>query len=176
MSDTKTTTALQAPPDWAIALTQKVVDGFSEVEKRLDTIETNVDLQGGTVRDVQQRMTAQELRLNTIEERVSNASLRVKQGSAVDLTHEAAIAGIKVAVEALAQRPDTGAQVLAALEKLAEKPMVKRLTSAIIPVLLLAISLLGVKLQAQMAKLEAVAPAPAPSVVYVPVAGDGGAR
>lgn len=169
MADTKTTVEMQAPPEWAIAMKQDIVSGFARVE-------ANLAVQGTELHTLGARVGVIEGRMSVVESRQTISSERVKQGSAVDLTHEADIADIRATVEALAARPDTGAQVLAAIDKLAERPLVKRLTAAVVPVLLLAISLLGVKLQAQMAKLEAVAPAPAPSVVYVPAPVDGGAQ
>lgn len=177
MADTKTTVEMQAPPDWAIQLTKKVVDGFAEVDKRLDAIETNVDIQANTMRDLQQRVTAQDARLSAIDERVAKASLRVTQTSEADLSHESAIAEIRTEVRKLAERPDTGAQVLAAVDKLAEKPLVRRVGTVLVPVLMAAISLIGLQLQAKVSDLQAKqAPAQPPTIVVVSAPhADGGA-
>lgn len=168
---TKTTTELQAPPDWAIALTQKVVSGFADVEKRLDGLETNIDLQGSTVRDVQKRMTAQEDRMNELERRQAHQSDRVRDTSKADLAHDAAIAEIRASVAALAERPDTGAQVLAAVEAMSQRPVLRRIGSALVPVLMLAISAIGIWLQATVSRLATAQPPPAPPALVV----DGGA-
>lgn len=172
--NTKTTTELQAPPEWAVAIMQKVVSGFADVEKRLDGLETNIDLQGSTVRDVQKRMTAQEDRMNELERRQANQSERVRDTSKADLAHDAAIAEIRASVAALAERPDTGAQVLAAVQAMGQKPLVRRIGSALVPVLMLAISAIGIWLQATVSRLaSAQPPQPVPPALVVVV--DGGA-
>lgn len=173
MAETKTTVELQAPPDWAIALSQKVVDGFAGVDKRLDAIETNVDLQGNTMRDVQQRMTSQENRMNELERRQATQSERVRETSKADLSHDAAIAEIRTTVQALADRPDTTEQILAAVEKGAKTPLGQKVVGALGVALVAGLTLLGLMLQAQVTKLQAPVQ---PTVVYVPAAVDGGAR
>lgn len=176
MSDTKTTVEMQAPPEWAINLTKKVVDGFASVDNRLDAVEANVSALVDDKRITNERLSRIEnWKEKEVEKRLDANSERVKESSKVDLKHEAAIAAIKEEVEKLAARPDTGAQVLAAVTKLGQTTTGKRLLGAATPVLLLAITLLGLLLQAQITKLQA-APAPAPTVVYVPTPADGGAR
>lgn len=171
MNDAKTTTELQAPPDWAINLTQKVVSGFAEVDKRLDAIETNVDLQGNTMRDLQQRATAHDARITAVETRQSTNSERVRETSKVDLVHDAAIAEIRTTVQALADRPDTTEQIIAAVKDGARTPTGQKIVGVLGVVLVSALTLLGLVLQAQVAKLQAPAP---PTVVYVTA--DGGAK
>lgn len=164
--NTKTTVEMAAPPDWAIALTKKVVDGFTAVEKRLDAIETNVDLQGNTVRDVQQRMTAQEARLNGVEDRVTNASLRVRQGSQVDVSHDAAIADLK-------QKMEDALGILTELRGVAANPLVRRVAYAAGTVVLLYLGAVATRLQS---KADAPAPAPVVQLVVPAAAVDGGAK
>lgn len=131
---------MQAPPDWAIALTERVTQGFTSVNQRLDTIESNVDLQGVTVRDVQQRMTAQETRMNALEDRQASNSMRVKDGSKVDLAHDAAIAELKTKV-------DESLAILTRLDKVAANPMVRRVAYAVGVALLAWLSAKGLVLK-----------------------------
>jgi hypothetical protein len=170
----KTTTEIAPPPAWAIELSKSVHQGFADVEKRLDTIEANVDLQGSTVRDVQKRMTAQEDRMLEFERRQATQSERVRDTSKADMAHDAAIAEIRTAVSALAERPDTGAQVLAAVESLSQRPVLRRIGSALVPVLMLAISAIGIWLQATVSRLATAQPPQPPPPAFVVVV-DGGA-
>jgi hypothetical protein len=160
----KTTTTLDAPPSWAIALSREVKEGFLRVEANLGAVDTEV-------RTLAARVGVLEGRTGAVEARQNTSSERVKHASEVDMKHEGAIATILEKVEALEKRPDTGEQVLAALDKLSERPLVKKLTAVVVPVLMLAITLIGLKLQAQVAKLEEHPPVPVP--VYQP---DGGAK
>lgn len=176
MSETKTTTELQAPPEWAIGLKREIVDGFRDVTSRLDQVEANVSALVDDKRITNDRLSRIEAwKENEVMKRLDATSDRVRETSQADIAHDAAIAAIKVEVEKLAARPDTGAQVLAAVEALGSKPLVKRVTSAAVPVLLLAISVIGVMLQTKLAKLQESPPSP-PTIVYVPAAADGGAR
>lgn len=159
----KTTVEMQAPPDWAIRLSEKVEQGFLRVEANIGVVNSEMQTLAARVGVMEGRMIA-------VEARQSTTSERVKQTSQADLGHDAAIAEIRTTVAELKARPDTAKQVLEAVEKLAERPLVKKVGGALVPVLMIAISLIGLKLQAQVAKLEA-APPPPPVVAIV----DGGA-
>ena len=162
-----TTVQMQAPPDWAISLSEKVSQVFSVVNvvnDRLDTIETNQDLQGATVRDLQQRMTLMETRQATNSERVRGAS-------EVDLKHDAAIASLHEKVDAIAAKPDTTALVIAEIKAASGTPRGQKVIAALFGLLMLAISAIGVKLQAAVTKLEEK---PAPPVYVLPAAADAG--
>jgi uncharacterized coiled-coil protein SlyX len=164
--ETKTTTQMEAPPDWAIGLKGEIVRGFEQVEKRLDTIETNVDLQGGTVRDIQKRMTAQEERMNVMETRQNLSSERVKQTSQADLGHDAAIAEIRTTVAELKERPDLGQQVLDAAEAASKTPAGQKVIGGFVSLVVIFIALMTARLQAQLSHLEEK-----PAPVYQPDAG-----
>jgi len=86
-----TTVQLPAVPPWAIELTRSVKDGFQGVNARLDSVETNLDLQGAQGVDLGKRMTAIETRVGNIEARQDSGSLRVKQESEVNLKQDAAL-------------------------------------------------------------------------------------
>lgn len=81
----KPTVELERPPAWAISMMERQQEGFTAIENRLDTMETNLDLQGDTTRDVAKRMTGVEERLTKVEERQTSASMRAKQPSDVDI-------------------------------------------------------------------------------------------
>lgn len=184
MSDTKEsmpaqpkTVELEKPPAWAIALSEKVVNGFASVEARLDTVETNVSVLVDDKKTVNERLSRIEAwKENEVNARLNANSERVKGESQVNLKQDAAIAEILTKVRELEQRPDTSALVLAEVKALAAKPAVQKIGAALLPVLMLAISLIGIRLQMQVSDLEkkpaTVQPAP---TVYLPAPVDGGA-
>lgn len=97
------------PPPWAQALGAQMTTGFSAVEKRLDAIEANVDLQKGSVQDLMQRMAR-------VEDRQNTSSMRVKAESDVNLKQDSAIAEILVKVDEIATKTDAQTQILTRLE------------------------------------------------------------
>jgi hypothetical protein len=107
------TVQLPAVPPWAIELTRSVKDGFQGVNARLDTVETNLDLQGQQGVDLGKRMTTLETRVGNIEERQNTGSLRVKQESQTNLNQDAAIAQI-ITEQAEAKKRDTATQAAVA--------------------------------------------------------------
>lgn len=142
-----TTVQLPAVPDWAIELTKSVKSGFQTVNQRLDTIETNQDLQGATVRDLQQRMTL-------METRQANNSERVRGASEVDLKHDAAIASLIQKVDAIAEKPDTAALVLAEMKKAATTPTGQKVLGSLATLVMLVLAAATLKLQATVQRLE----------------------
>ncbi len=122
------TVQLPAVPAWAIELTRSVREGFAGVDARLDTIEANVELQGGTTRDVAKRMTGLEERVQHIEERQHTTSVRIKEPSEHDLETQRdlaveIVARKKLATDVEAIKADTAAQtvILTKLETAASK-------------------------------------------------------
>lgn len=97
----KPTVEIARPPDWAIALTEKVVNGFDHLNDRLDTVESNLDIQGASVREVSQRVTRMEQWKDDIEDRLRSNSQRARSASEVDATHDAAIAELHKKVDHL---------------------------------------------------------------------------
>lgn len=156
-----------------------------------------------TLIDFGERLVRVEIRQKDLEEarildNVRN-SQRVKEPSAHDLETAKALAQEVVAREALAKKvdvidtktddqtktlaeikakPDTAAVVLSELRDLAKTPTVQRIFAAAVPVILIALTVLGAKLQASVSKLEekpqTVQPAP---TVYLPIpVVDGGVK
>jgi len=94
-----TTVEMPAVPGWAIDLTTTVKDGFRQVNARLDAVESNLDLQGGSVVDLGKRMTLMEERVGKVE----GASLRprLEAESKTNMEQDAAIATILTDVSAI---------------------------------------------------------------------------
>jgi len=130
-----------------------VVRGFSELEANLKIVSDDV-------RVTKDRVGLTEQRITSLETRAERTSDRAKSVSRQDMGQDAAIAAIKLKVDELSERPDTGAQVLTAVQALSKTPAAKRLAAVAVPVLMLAITLVGLKLQASVAKLEAAPPPP----------------
>lgn len=136
----KPTVPFEAPPAWAIEMAQKQAAGFENVNKRLDTIETNVDLQAATVRDLQQRVTR-------TEEKQDKSSLPVKVDRVTqnDGKQDLALAALSTKVDVLATevetvktdvgtvKSETTAQtaMLAKITGLLDTPMAKRIGQAV---------------------------------------------
>lgn len=99
------TVKLEAPPAWAIEMSQRVQDGFAKIQAAIDgLIESD--------RNHGERLMRSEKRQDDFEEWRARASERAKQPSAVDLEQSAAIASAKVAHEALAKTVDDQAKKL----------------------------------------------------------------
>lgn len=126
-----TTVHIEAPPAWAIALSEKVATGFASVDSRLDSIETSVDVQGAMVNGLAQRLTAQEARVDKIVERQDGTSIRAKGASEVDLQHEATIGRLVVDVANLTTTQGTQLDILRRLDAVAANPMVRRVAYAV---------------------------------------------
>lgn len=108
----KPTVKMNPPPDWAIALSTKVVDGFNEVRADLETVKAE-----GQRTNL--RLTRQEVRMDDVETRLANNSMRAKQSSSVDLDHEAKIADVIVETNALKKAiHDTNALAVSAVDTL----------------------------------------------------------
>lgn len=99
--DAKPTVAMAPPPSWAIALSEKVSNGFQSVDARLTTIEGNQTLQGGQVLDIGRRMTEMERRVGGMEDRQTTNSVRVKSTTDENLKQDSAIATLVVDVAGL---------------------------------------------------------------------------
>jgi hypothetical protein len=96
-------------------LARSVKDGFRGVNARLDSVETNLDLQGAQGVDLGKRMTALETRVGTMEGReTSSLRPRIEAESKANMEQDAAIAAI-IAEQAKAKERDEATQ--AALAK-----------------------------------------------------------
>lgn len=119
------------PPDWAVELGAAVQSGFDSVDTRLDAIESNQELQGGTVKDLTNRLTIQGERLDRLEERVSINSLLVASVAEVDARHDAAIVKLTADIQALTDSQVLQLDILRRLDAVAANPMVRRIAYAI---------------------------------------------
>lgn len=137
----KSTTQLPAVTDRMVLdeLTKVVREGFQSVDQRLDQMETNLDLQGGSVKDISLRMTRVEERVQRTEDRQNSNSMRARGASEVDMKHDAAIAGlvadmaaVKTQVESIETKTDAQTEILTDLRKLAKNPLVVGFFTALI--------------------------------------------
>ncbi len=109
-----TTVAIERPPAWAIAIAEAQAAGFASVDRRLDGIEVNQEIQGDVVRDLAKRVTAQGERIDKIEGRQNDGSMRVRAESATNMEQDAALAQVFVKVGAIESKVDAHGISLAA--------------------------------------------------------------
>lgn len=152
MPEQPKTLELLKPPDWAIALTEKVTIGFSRVDARLDNMEANIDLQGDTTRDLAKRMTSLEERQTGLENRQASNSMRVRGVSEVDIKHDAAIASlvtelaeVKAETAEQTKKLDASFAILERLDKVAANPLVRRVAYVVGTAFLTWLAAKGVK-------------------------------
>ncbi|MBX3202325.1 MAG: hypothetical protein KF894_29625 [Labilithrix sp.] len=155
---------------------------FDQTNARLAGIETTVDTLVDDKQVSNQRLARIEVRMDKMEERADQSSIRAREESGVNLQQDAAIAQILTTVEDLKKRPDTAAIVLEKVTELGKTPTGQKIIGALVTVLLLALTFLAASLQRKVDALEerptTVQPAP---TVYLPVAAppapanDGGA-
>lgn len=164
-------------------LSQDVAAGFSNVDVRLDSQDTKLDkavtegIEANVRLDrVETRLGKVEGRTDQLEERQTRNSTRVREDSSVDLERDAklglalaALAEEKAKVVALEKKAVTKAEVKTMLTEAAEEqtsaivtgvktllttPTAQKLKNAIVPVLLIAISVIGFKLTMLLQKLQ----------------------
>lgn len=102
----KPTVELAKPPDWAIALSEKVATGFARQDDRLNNIERSVDIAVQDGKENNKRVTLLEVRFDELERRAATTSMRVKEPSSHDLEAKKALADEVDARKALADKVD----------------------------------------------------------------------
>jgi predicted RNase H-like nuclease (RuvC/YqgF family) len=116
MSDTKesmpaqpkTTIQLEAPPAWAIEMSQRMADGFARQETRADTqddrldkIERQVKIAVEDGKENNKRITTLEVRFDEADRRADQSSVRAKSVTENDSKQDAAIATLVTDVASL---------------------------------------------------------------------------
>lgn len=165
----KPTVKMESPPEWAIALSTKVVEGFNEVRADLETVKAE-----GQRTNL--RLTRQEVRMDDVETRLANNSMRAQQSTGVDLDHAAKL-GLALAdlAEEKAKREALGktsatkddvkkmladaskeqtAAIFVGVQALMQTPTAQKLKGAIVPVLMVAIAIIGLKLTLILNRLQ----------------------
>jgi hypothetical protein len=102
MPAAKVTQAMEPPPAWAIALSQKMETGFERMDSRLEKVESNQEIQGDTVRILAKQVALhsdQLANLSGLQERHSSVSIRTKAISEDNLKQDAAIAMLHTKVD-----------------------------------------------------------------------------
>lgn len=95
-----TTVALQAPPEWAISLTEKVSEGFKTLRADLSLVANDLDVLKGRVGNLEESRRADE-------SRAAIHSIKVKSITDSDATQDAELSKERVAREELAARVGT---------------------------------------------------------------------
>jgi outer membrane murein-binding lipoprotein Lpp len=104
-----TTVALERPPDWAIALSERVAAGFEKVDSlsdNVDTLSTSMETLTHDAKDTRLRLGRMERELDEVKDRQTSQSIRAKEPSQHDLALAAADSQEIVARKALAQKVD----------------------------------------------------------------------
>ena len=143
----KPTLKLESPPDWAIALSEKVDTGFRGLRADIHLVANDV----GIVRD---RVVILEKWKLESEERTQKHSGGLARASEVDAKHDAAIASLHEKVDAIAAKPDTTALIISEVKSAAGTPTGQKVIGAIVSVLLIALTLLGASLKTQLDHIE----------------------
>lgn len=142
-----TTVQMQAPPDWAVALAEKVESGFRGVRADIHLLDNSVGA-------VKERLIVLEKWKTETEERTQKHSGGLARASEVDAAHDAAIASLHEKVDALAAKPDTTAVIVAEIKDAAKTPTGQKIIGGAVSVLLLVLAILGAKLQSQLDHIE----------------------
>lgn len=117
-AEEKPTVEFSAPPDWAIALTEKVTQGFAKTNANIELVSNDLDVLKGRVGNLESARVGDE-------ERARLNSMRAKEPSQHDLETASALAQEIVAREALSRKVDA---VVA--ENVAQTAMLTTLTGA----------------------------------------------
>lgn len=168
-----------------------MIGGFKDLDAKVDRLEANLELQGGEIGLVKKEVALIFAWKGDVDEKLKNNSLRAQATSSVDLDHEAklglamaALTEEKAKREALEKNAATKEDVQKMLTKAAEEqtaaivvgvqtvmktPTAQKLKNAIVPVLLTAMAIIGLKLMAVLHKLQEAPPAPPTVVQLAPV-------
>lgn len=145
--NTRPTVAIELPPPWAIALTQKVADGFKATEEHFDKQdETLARLANESVSAasrlgrVESTIADYGSRLVVIEGRQDKTSMSVRGVSTSDEGQNMQIASLAVKVDELSGKAVETHAMLATITGLLDKPMVKRIGYAFGALLLAALT------------------------------------
>lgn len=136
---------LEVEPTWVKELKTGIADGVRVIDNRLDSIEANQDLQREAVRAIAARVSDTSERLDRIELRQNNSSIRAAASSEIDIKHDAAIAKLMSEIEALSAAHEKQLAILLKLEKVAENPLVRKLAYAIGMALMAYLASKGIK-------------------------------
>ena len=133
-ADEKPTVEIAAPPPWAIELTKRVTSGFVEMKADISIVANDVSI-------TKDRLGVVEGRILVLEDAKKITSMRVREASNADLTHEAQLAQERAAreelavkaeelaakVDALAHTNETQLAILGRLDAVTRNPLVKTL-------------------------------------------------
>lgn len=134
----KPTVAIEPPPAWAIALAEKVNNGFERVNSDMAVVKTRQELHAAQMQDMGGHIGRLDDRVSKLEGRTETNSLRVKTTTENDVKHDAAIgllvadvANLKESHKALTATQATQLAILQRLDKVAANPLVRRVAYAV---------------------------------------------
>lgn len=126
----KTVRDLEIPPPWAIALSEKVIDGFAGVDARLDGVESNVSILVDDKKTMNERLSRIESwRDSEVTARLNANSERVRGESHTNLKQDAVISQVVTRLDAVEAN-----QTKAADERASTAEDVKAIKNAVVGV------------------------------------------
>lgn len=153
-----------------------MIGGFKDLDAKVDRLEANLELQGGEIGLVKKEVALIFAWKGDVDEKLKNNSLRAQATSSVDLDHEAklglamaALTEEKAKREALEKNAATKedvqkmlakaseeqtAAIVVGVETLMKTPTAQKLKSALVPVFMVAITIIGIKLTMVLNKLQ----------------------
>ena len=122
----------EKPPAWAVALKDEIAQGFASVDSRLDGLETNLDIQGSSMKGLADRMGRVEDRLGKVEDRATRNSDRVKGESQHSVEQDAALTKVLLEVDGLKSATAAQTAILTRLETGASKVLANPLVRSLL--------------------------------------------
>lgn len=108
-----TTVEFEKPPSWAIALSEKVAQGFASVDARLGTVEQNVTILVDDKKTVNERLSRIETwKENEVTTRLNASSIRVQSVTEDTTKHDVAIANLTTKLVTIEEKTDAQTLIL----------------------------------------------------------------
>ncbi len=108
------TVAIEKPPAWAIALAEAQSAGFANVNEKVDTLATNVEVLQHDAKDTRLRLGRMEREVDEVKGREGDRSMRIRAESSTNLEQDAALAQVIIKVGTIESKVDTHGVALAA--------------------------------------------------------------
>lgn len=165
-----------------------MLNGFNALDTKVDRLEANLEIQGGEIGLVKKEVAIIFAWKNDVDEKLKSNSIRAQTTSSVGMEHEAKLG---IALAALAEEKakrekleadaatkedvktmlakaseEQTAAIVVGVETLMKTPTAQKLKSALVPVLMVAITIIGIKLTMILNKLQETAPS-LPTVVQL---------
>lgn len=106
----KETVTMEPPPTWAIALAEKVANGFERVNSDMAVVKTRQELQAAQMQDLGGHIGRLDERVSKLEGRTDTASVRVRAESDVNLKQDSVIATLLTRLDVVEANQETAAK------------------------------------------------------------------